>query len=103
MRNSIRLGINDFVQSIIEIGNRRELISYLCRHCDVIEITLIVVVVRCFRANGSARKNRQFAIEKIESDAAVKGDAVVVVVEARINAPRNSGVKIKPFGRVKGH
>ena len=37
-----------------------------------VEVTLIVIVVRCFRTDGSGRKNRQFAIEKIESDAAVK-------------------------------
>src|SRR5439155_15313889 len=68
----------------------------------VIEITLIVVVVRGLRTDGSGRKNRQFAIEKIESDAAVKRDAIVVILDARINAARNSGVKIEPLGRVKG-
>ena len=94
--------MTDLVQGIIEIRKRSELVSYLCRNCDVIEITLIVVVVRGLRTDGSSRKNRQFAIEKIESDAAVKRDAIVVILDAGINAPRNSGIKIEPLGRMKG-
>ena len=61
-----------------------------------------MIVVRSFRTDGSGRKNRQFAIQKIESDAAVKSDTIVVIVDAGVNAPRNSGVNIEPFGRMKG-
>ena len=68
---------------------------------DAVEVALIVIVVRRLRTDGSGRKNRQFAIHKVESDAAVKRDAIVVIVDAGVNAPRNSGVKIEPFGRVK--
>ena len=31
----------------------------------------------------------------------MKGDAIVVILNAGVNAPRNSRVKIKPFGRMK--
>jgi hypothetical protein len=73
----------------------------LCRNRDVVEITVMLVVVRCLRADVRGNERGQFPIQQIESDAAIKRRAVVVVFDTRVNALRNSRVKIDKLGCVK--
>ena len=102
MGDAVGVSIGAVVARIVEIGDGGKFVSDLPCGGDAVEVALIVIVVRRLRTDGSGRKNRQLAIQKVESDAAVKSDAIVVIVDTGVNAPRNSGVNIKPFGRMKG-
>jgi hypothetical protein len=60
------------------------------------------VILRRLRADVRTGERSQFSREKIESNAAVKRDTVVVVVDTRINPASDSGLNIERLAGVKG-
>src|SRR5438552_2777087 len=78
-----------FIVDEIQIGDRSEILGRLRRNREVIEITVMVIVVRCFRADVRGNERRQLPIQQIESNAAMKRGTVVVVFDTRVNALRN--------------